>query len=371
MYATILEKVDCRERLSSDEGLWLLEHCGLHQLGTLANTVRERLWGDATYYNVNRHINYSNVCELDCAFCSFARKEGEEGAYAFSIDDIVQRAGEAMAYGATEVHMVGGLHPSLPFEWYCELLETLRHHYPSLHLKAFTAVEIDHFTRISGLSTEDVLTALSEAGLGSMPGGGAEVFSERVQQKLFADKIGAARWLEIHGAAHRLGIRTNATLLYGHIETNEEIIEHFRLLREQQDACEGFQTFIPLCYHPKNNRLSGSLSTGLRDLRVIATSRLMLDNFPHIKAFWIMMGLKLSQVALSFGIDDLDGTVVEERITHMAGATTPEGLTVPEIEAVIREAGRTPVERTTLYEAVHRDRPLGAMAAASGMPSPA
>ena len=354
MYTSIRDKVDSQQRLTPGEGLWLLEHCGIHQLGALANSVRERLWGDETYYNVNRHINYSNICELDCAFCSFSRKEGQEGAYAFSIEDIVSRAGEAVRSGATEVHMVGGLHPTLPFEWYCDLLRTLRGRYPDLHLKAFTAVEIDYFTKISGLGVEEVLTTLTDAGLGSMPGGGAEVFSQRVRAKLFAEKICAERWLEIHDIAHRLGIRTNATLLYGHIETNEEVIEHFRRLRELQDKHQGFQAFIPLCYHPKNNRLSGSLSTGLRDLRTIAVSRLMLDNFPHIKAFWIMLGLKLSQVALSFGVDDLDGTVVEERITHMAGASTPEGLTVQQIEAMIREAGRIPVERTTLYEPVQR-----------------
>lgn len=359
MYAAIQEKVDSGVRLALEEGLWLLRSCDVHRLGKLANSIRERLWGDKTFYNVNRHINYSNICVLDCAFCSFARKEGQEGAYEFSIEQIVEKAGEAVEFGATEVHMVGGLHPNLPFEWYPRMLLALHTRYPDLHLKAFTAVEIDYFSQLSGKNVEVVLRELIDAGLGSMPGGGAEVFSERVRKKLFPEKLGAERWLEIHDTAHRLGLRTNATLLYGHIETDEEIIEHFRRLREQQDRSGGFQTLIPLCYHPKNNRLGGSLSTGLRDLKVIATARLMLDNFPHIKAFWIMLGLKLSQVALSFGIDDLDGTVVEERITHMAGATTPEGLTVEEIESLIREAGRIPIERTTLYEVVKRDRPVG------------
>lgn len=358
MHRQIREKVEKKERLSPEEGVWLLRSCDVHRLGELADTVRVRLWGDRTFYNVNRHINYSNICALSCAFCSFRRSAGQEGAYAFGIDEILAKAGEAERAGATELHMVGGLHPTLPFEWYGEMLSAIRERYPSLHLKAFTAVEIDHFSHMTGRSVEEVLQVLIDSGLQSMPGGGAEVFSERVRRKLFAGKIGADRWLAIHESAHRLGLRSNATLLYGHIETDEEIIEHLCRLREQQDRSGGFQTLVPLCYHPENNRLGGTLSTGLRDLHVIATARLMLDNFAHIKAFWIMLGLKLSQVALAFGVDDLDGTVVEERITHMAGATTPEGLTVTEIEALICEARRTPVERNTLYEPVRRDRPL-------------
>ncbi len=361
MYDQIKEKIDAQQRLSPDEGLWLIQECDVHRLGSLANSVRERLWGNRTFYNVNRHINYSNICELNCAFCSFQRKRGQDGAYEFSIDEIVKRAGEAVEAGATEVHMVGGLHPDYRLEWYGEMLSALRSRYPELHLKAFTAVEIDYFAKISGKNVQEVLQYLIDCGLGSMPGGGAEVFSDRIQAKLFPDKTCAKRWLEIHDTAHRLGLRTNATMLYGHIETDEEIIEHMRILREQQDRSGGFQTFIPLAYHPKNNRLHGSLSTGLHDLRIVATARLMLDNFPHIKAFWIMLGVKLSQVALNFGIDDLDGTVVEERITHMAGATTPEGLTVREIEFLISEAKREPVERTTLYERVVRDSETGAV----------
>ena len=337
-------------RLNPEEGLTLLAEASLHDLGMQANAVRERLHGNVAYYNINRHINYSNICKSKCRFCAFSRSPGEDGAFQLTLDEILERAEQAAQAGATELHIVGGVHPSLPFDFYVEMLSELSRRFPLLHLKGFTASEIDHFARLSGLPVEEVLKRLIDVGLGSMPGGGAEVFSERIRARLCPDKIGTERWLAIHQTAHRLGLRTNATLLYGHIETDEELIQHLCILRQAQDETGGFQAFVPLAYHPEGNRLGGKGPTGQRSLRVIAISRLMLDNTPHIKAYWIMLGVRLAQVALSFGADDLDGTVVEEHITHMAGASSPQELTIKEIRASIEEAGRVPVERTSLYE---------------------
>ncbi len=337
-------------RISSDEGLDLLRNEPLHDLGRRADAVREQLHGNVAYYNVNRHINYSNICRSQCRFCSFSRKPDDEGAFELTLKDILERAQEAAESGATELHIVGGNHPSLPFEFYLDMLRELSRQFPSLHLKCFTASEIDHFSQISGLEIHEILHRLVEAGLNSMPGGGAEVASDRIRRALCPDKISMIRWLDIHQAAHRMGIPTNATMLYGHIETEEEIIQHLQLLREAQDKTGGFQAFVPLAYHPQGNRLGGRGPSGLRSLRIMAISRLMLDNVPHMKAYWVMLGTRLAQVALCFGADDLDGTVVDERITHMAGATSPRELTVREIRAFIEETGRIPVERTSLYE---------------------
>ncbi|MFH1742736.1 MAG: aminofutalosine synthase MqnE [bacterium] len=337
-------------RLGCEEGLALLRDVPFHDVGRLADSVKVGLHGNFCFYNINRHINYSNVCESGCRFCSFSRRPGEDGAFELTLDEIVAKAGEAQRDGATELHIVGGVHPTLPFEFYETMLTRLSETYPTIHLKCFTAAEINQFVKISGLETEEVLMRLKKAGLGSMPGGGAEIFSERLRQRLFPGKIDGDRWLDIHRTAHQCGLRTNATLLYGHIETDEEIIEHLCRLRDLQDETGGFQAFVPLAYHPERNRLGGRIPSGQRSLRVIATARVMLDNFPHIKAYWIMLGVKLAQVALSFGADDLDGTVVEEHITHMAGASSPQALTVEQIQHLISETGRIPVERTSLYE---------------------
>ena len=344
--ATVNEK----RRLSPSDGFALLRDIPLHDLGQRADRVRERLHGNVCFYNINRHIDYSNICRSACRFCSFSRRTGEQGAFELTLDEILEKAREAQQAGATELHIVGGVHPTLPFDFYVGMLARLSALVPPLHLKCFTAVEIDHFSKISGLGIEEVLSRLKSAGLGSLPGGGAEVFSERLRQRLFPDKIDADRWLEIHRTAHRRGLPTNATMLYGHIETDEEIIHHLCRLRELQDETGGFQAFVPLAYHPDANHLGGSEPSGQRSLRIIATSRLMLDNFPHLKAYWVMLGVKPAQVAISFGADDLDGTVVEERITHMAGASSPQELTVKQIQHLITETGREAVERTSLYE---------------------
>ncbi|MDI6829288.1 MAG: aminofutalosine synthase MqnE, partial [Armatimonadota bacterium] len=317
--------------------------------------VRRRLNGNRTYYVVNRHINYTNVCKNSCRFCAFSKNENDPGAYTLSIEEIIKKAEDAKReIGFTELHIVGGLHPSLPFDYYLTMLSEIKRRMPDVHIQAFTAVEIAHLSQISGLSVKDVLIELRNTGLGSLPGGGAEIFSPRVRAELCAEKLSAQGWLDVMRAAHELGIRSNATMLYHHIETPEETIEHLVRLRELQDETGGFLAFIPLAFHPKGTRIENlsKRSSGVEDLKVIAVSRLMLDNFPHIKVFWIMFGLKLAQVALSFGADDFDGTVVEEKITHSAGAETPEGLSVAEIVQLISETGTFPVERDTLYNEV-------------------
>jgi aminodeoxyfutalosine synthase len=330
----------------------------IFSLGEMANFVRRRRHGNVAYYNINRHINYSNICALACKFCEFQRKRGEEGAYEFSHEDVFRMAGEAVAAGATEVHIVGGLHPWLPFEWYLGMLRGLQARYSKLHLKAFTAIEINHFTKIARLSTREVLIALFEAGLGSMPGGGAEVFDDRVHDEVFKGKLRADGWMEVHRTAHELGIKTNATILYGHVETREERTRHLIALRELQKSAPGFQTIIPLSFIPEGSEL-GHLpgNTGLEDLKMLAISRLMLNNFDHVKAFWIMQSMKLSQVSLSWGVDDLDGTVVWYDITKREGGAgnKHQEQTVDTIKRLILEAGCVPVERDTLYRRVSRD----------------
>jgi aminodeoxyfutalosine synthase len=347
--------------LSFDDGMALWNTRDIFSLGELANHVRRQRHGNITYYNINRHINYSNICALACKFCEFQRKRGEAGAYEFSHEDVFRMAGEAVASGATEVHIVGGLHPWLPFDWYTGMLRSLRAKYPKLHLKAFTAIEINHFTKIARLSTREVLQALQEAGLGSMPGGGAEVFDDRVHDEVFKGKLRANGWLDVHRTAHELGLRTNATILYGHVETREERIRHLLALRDLQKEAPrgaGFQTIIPLSFIPEGSEL-GHLpgNTGLEDLKMLAISRLMLDNFDHVKAFWIMQSMKLSQVSLDWGVDDLDGTVVWYDITKReAGAgNRHQEQTVDSIRRLVVEAGYIPVERDTLYRRVIRD----------------
>lgn len=351
-------KLLAQERLSAADGMALFETRDLQSLGMLANSIRIARHGRNAFYNINRHINYSNICALSCKFCEFHRKRGEDGAYEYSAEQILEWADQAALAGATELHIVGGLHPWLPFNWYTELLAHLRRRHPQLHLKCFTAIEIDHFSRIARLSVKEVLTALKEAGLGSMPGGGAEVFDDRVHDAVFKGKLRSDGWLDIHRAAHELGIRTNATILYGHIETRRERIDHLLKLRELQDTAPGFQCIIPLSFVPDGSEL-GHLPgpTGLEDIKMLAVSRLMLDNFPHVKAFWIMQTMKLSQVSLNFGVDDLDGTVVWYDITKREGGlgNRHQEQTVNNIRRLIVEAGYIPIERDTLYRRVERN----------------
>ena len=355
----IYEKVEAAERLSFEDGVQLYETPDINGVGYLANIVRERQNGNFAYYNLNQHIDYSNVCILHarCHFCAFARKDMQaEGAWEMSVDEFLDKAMYSIDHGCTEIHSVGGLHPKLPFEYYLDMLRGLKKRMPQVHLKFFTAVEIHHFSRIFKMSIEEVLIALREAGLDSLPGGGAEIFAEETREKICPGKLSAEGWLEVHDIAHQLGISTNATMLYGHLETSEDRADHLIRLREQQDKSGGFVTFIPLAFHPDNTRMDYLPSTsGLTDLRNVAVSRLLLDNFPHIKVYWIMTGLKTAQIALSFGADDIDGTVTEEKITHMAGADTPEAISAEEIIQLIEEAGRISIERDTLYNEIIRE----------------
>jgi aminodeoxyfutalosine synthase len=352
----IAEKVVGAQRLSFDDGVRLYEHKDLLAVGRMADLVRERLHGDRVYYNINRHIEPTNVCATACAFCAFGRVATDPDAYEMTQEDVFERAAACVAEGATEVHIVAGLHPQFDLEWYQDVLRGLKARHPSLHLKCFTGVEIAYFSRLHHLSHETVLRRLMAAGLDSMPGGGAEIFAPEVRREICDNKCDADEWIEIHRTAHRLGLRSNCTMLYGHIERAEHRVDHVLRLRALQDETGGFQTFIPLAFHPANTALSHLPPPSSRlDLRVNAVSRLLLDNIAHIKAYWIMLGEKTAQIALSFGANDFDGTVVEEKIVHMAGAESPQALTVDRIRFLIREAGRTPVERDTLYNVVHRE----------------
>jgi aminodeoxyfutalosine synthase len=352
-FSDIASKVARGGRLSREEGLRLFRAPYLAAVGALANMVRERLHGDRTYYIVNRHINYTNVCVNRCRFCAFSRSPGEDGAYLLSIEDCVRKAESFRGGKVSEFHIVGGCHPDLGMDYYTGLLSALRERFPEVHLQAFTAVEIAHMARIAGLTVRHCLERLREAGLGSLPGGGAEVFSPRVRAELCPQKLPAEEWLEVMRAAHSLGLRSNCTMLYGHIERPSEAVDHLIRLRELQDETGGFLAFVPLAFHPAHTALEGRAGPSAYDhLRMAAVSRLLLDNVPHIKVFWIMVGLKVAQIALSFGADDVDGTVVEERITHAAGAETPEALTMEQIRGLIRGAGREPIARDTLYREV-------------------
>ncbi|QDU60730.1 Aminodeoxyfutalosine synthase [Planctomycetes bacterium Pan216] len=354
--SAIREKVDAGERLSREDGEFLYEQEDFFALGELANIVRERLNSNYTYYNINTHLNPTNVCVYRCRFCAFRSDLKDEKAYLMSDEEILERAGSAWNRGATELHIVGGLHHKKEFDWYKRVLAIIHEAYPDLHLKAYTAVEIDWFRRITGLSTREVLLELKEVGLGSLPGGGAEIFHPDVRDDICEHKADADGWLDIHREAHEIGIRSNATMLYGHIENVHHRVDHLIRLRELQDQTGGFQTFIPLAFHPENTGLSDIRKpSAIADLKTMAVSRLMLDNFPHIKAYWIMLGIGTAQLAQWFGADDLDGTVVHELIYHDAGATTPEALTVTQLRRLIEETNRVPVERDTLYHHIHRD----------------
>ncbi len=339
-------RVRAGARLGRDDGLFLYVRADLGPLRALADEVAVRKNGRRVTYAVNRHINYSNVCVHSCFFCAFARKHGEEGAYELSLAEMVDSARAAVAEGATEVHIVGGLHPDYPYEYYPALLRALRAACPTLSLKAFTAVELDYFARLARRPLPDVIEDLKAAGLSFVPGGGAEVLSDRVWKKLYRDKIPPARWLKIHREVHRAGLRSNATLLFGHIETAAEKVDHLLSVRALQDETGGFVSFIPLRFHPENTVLSSFPRAGTDAvLREVAVARLMLDNVRHVKAYWIMTGLAAARQALSSGADDFDGTVVQERITHMAGAETPQGLTEDDIRRIILAEGKEPVKR--------------------------
>lgn len=355
---SIRDKVHASERLTFDDGMALEHSADLFTLGELANVVRERKNGNVCYYNVNTHLNPTNVCVYRCQFCAFRADLKSPKGYVMSDEQIVQRAREATGRGATELHIVGGLHHLKPYEWYLNIIRIIHAEFPKLHLKAWTAVEWDWFQRLTKRPLRDLMIEMKDAGLGSLPGGGAEIFNPEVRNVLCEHKADAEEWLKVHRAAHSVGLRSNATMLYGSIEKPEHRIEHLLKLRELQDETGGFQTFIPLAFHPDNTRLSHiPKPSGLMDLRVMAISRLMLDNFAHVKAYWIMLGIKTAQVALSFGADDLDGTVVHEKIYHEAGSTSPQELTVAEIRRFIEEAGREPRERDTLYNDVVRAVP--------------
>lgn len=352
----IAARVLARERLSFEDGVRLYEHPDLLAVGRLADAVRRRLHGDVVYYNVNRHINPTNVCMQECAFCAFGRKAADPLAYEMSHQEVYERAAANVAQGATELHIVAGLHPLFDLGWYEECFRGLKQRFPQVHLKGMTAVEIAFFAKMERLSHAEVLRRLVDAGLGSLPGGGAEIFHPDVRRRICDNKCDADEWLEIHRTAHGMGLKSNCTMLYGHIEGPEHRVDHVLRLRALQDETGGFQTFIPLAFHPANTALAHlPAPTSRLDLRVMAVSRLLLDNIPHVKAYWIMLGPKTAQIALSFGADDLDGTVVEERIVHMAGATSPEELSAVELRRLITEAGRTPVERDTLYNRVVRE----------------
>jgi aminodeoxyfutalosine synthase len=354
---SIRRKVEAGGRLTFDEGMFLYRaDVPLAEVGELANLVRERKNGDRTYYNINTHLNPTNVCVYRCIFCAFRSDLRSPKGYLMSDEQILARGQEAVDCGATEMHIVGGLHHQMKYDWYLRLIRMLHDAFPRLHLKAWTAVEIDWFTRTSGKNIRAVLEEMIEAGLGSLPGGGAEIFHPEVRDKICEHKADAGRWIDIHRTAHELGLRTNATMLYGHVENAFHRVDHLIRLRELQDETGGFQTFIPLAFHPDNTGLSHiKKPSGVVDLRTMAVARLMLDNFDHIKAYWIMLGVGTAQTALAYGADDLDGTVRHELIYHDAGATTPEVLSVEDIRRLITEAGREPVERDTLYHRVVRD----------------
>src|SRR4051794_21043954 len=354
--AEVRAKVESGQRLSFDDGLSLEQSADLFTLGELANLVRERKNGNFAYYNVNTHLNPTNVCVYRCTFCAFRADLKSPKGYVMTDEQVLHRAEEADRRGATELHIVGGLHHLLPYDWYLNVVRIIHRHHPRLHLKAYTPVEWDWFSKLTKRPTADILAEFREAGLGSLPGGGAEIFHPEVRDQICEHKADAEAWFNTHREAHRLGLRSNATMLYGHIERPAHRIDHLIRLRELQDETGGFQTFIPLAFHPDNTKLSHiPKPSGLTDLRTIALARLLLDNFPHVKAYWIMLGIPIAQVAQSYGADDLDGTVVHEKIYHDAGSTSPQEITVTELRRLIEEAGRVPVERDTLCREVVRE----------------
>lgn len=351
MLREIERKILNQERINRDEALFLFNSNDLHSIGELAEEVSKRINQNRVYFIVNRHINPTNICVNRCRFCAFSRSKGEPNAYEMSIEEIVKNLKEAkqsLGY-LSEVHIVSGLHPDWQFEHYLDIIQQIKKEFPSIGVKAFTAVEVDYFSRISGLSIEETLEKLKEAGVDIMPGGGAEIFNSEVRAKICPEKISGERWLEIIKTAHNLGIKTNATMLYGHVESYEDRVDHLLRLRELQDQTGGFIAFIPLSYQPENTQIKVPYPSGIDDLKTIAVSRLVLDNIPHIKAYWIMLGEKLAQLALLFGADCLEGTVIEERIAHSAGARSKRGNTIEELVYLIKEIGKIPIERDSFY----------------------
>ena len=353
--AAIAAKVEAGERLTTDDALTLYQSDDLFALGRLADRANRAKNGERVYFNVNRHLNPTNVCVYtqNCKFCSFAATQKDERGYTMSDAQMLEAVAGMEAEGAREIHIVGGIHPRKDYGWYRGIISMLHAAHPEVHLKAWTAVEIDHFTRLTGMSVEEIIIDMREAGLGSLPGGGAEIFQEEIRERLCGKKSWTGRWLEVHETAHELGLRSNATMLYGHVESLADRVDHLDRLRDLQDRTGGFMAFIPLAYHPENNPLPvDTFTTGLDDLKTLAVARLFLDNFRHIKTYWIMVSEKLSQLGLRFGANDIDGTVVRERITHDAGGSTPEHMQQGELVRLIRKAGRVPVERDTVYEEI-------------------
>src|SRR5579859_7881560 len=351
----IADKVLAQERLSFEDGVALYRSSDILAVGWLANLVRERMWGDTTFFNVNRHINPTNVCVAACRLCAFGRKKDTDGSYTMALDEAWETAASGYSEAVTEFHIVGGLHPDLPFQYFLDLISGLKQRFPQVHLKAFTMVEVAYLARRAKLSIRETLEQMKAAGVDSLPGGGAEIFADRVRHIICDHKIDGDQWLETAKIAHQIGLKSNATMLYGHVENDEDRVDHLLKLRALQDETHGFQTFIPLAFHPDNTALQHlPKTTGMLDIKQIAVSRLVLDNFPHIKSYWQMVSAKMAQISLRFGADDMDGTVIEEKIYHDAGATTPQGMRREELERLIRAAGREPIERDTLYRPVTR-----------------
>ncbi len=351
----LAEKVKAGERLNFDDGVALYRSPDVLAVGWLANFVREKMHGDVAYFNVNRHINPTNVCVASCRLCAFGRKKGDAGTYTMALEEAWETAASGYTEAVTEFHIVGGLHPDLPFEYFMDLVRGLKVRFPQVHVKAFTMVEIAFLAKRGKMTIPEAIQRMKDAGVDSMPGGGAEIFADRVRHIICDHKIDGGEWLETAATAHRMGLRSNATMLYGHVENDEDRVDHLMRLRAVQDETGGFQTFIPLAFHPDNTVLGHiPKTTGMLDVRQIAVGRLMLDNFSHIKAYWQMMTPQIAQIALRFGADDVDGTVIEEKIYHDAGATTPQGMRRSDLIRLITEAGRVPFERDTLYRAVTR-----------------
>jgi aminodeoxyfutalosine synthase len=359
----IAEKIESHQRISDADALKLYQSNDLNALGVMASAVRERKNGNFATYILNRYINYSNLCILSCQFCAFAAKKRDAHAFERTTDDIVEAVRNALRLGITEVHMVGGLHPTLKKEWYLDLLRSVRALHPELHIKAFTAIEVRHFAeRVFRMSIEETLASLREAGLGSLTGGGAEIFDPVVRDEICRGKESAQEWLDVHRTWHRMGGHSTCTMLYGHIETLEQRVDHLRQLRELQDETGGFTGFVPFAFEPSTTILAHiKPASAFEQLRNLAVSRLYVDNIEHLTAYWVSMGLPLAQISLSYGVDDLHGTIMEEKIFHMAGAKTPQEQTVAELEHVIREAGREPMQRDSYYRHVDlARRPLSA-----------
>jgi aminodeoxyfutalosine synthase len=356
-FEDIRKKLESGQRLSAMDGEFLFRRdIDPHAVGELADIVRRRMNGNIAYYNLNAHVNPTNVCYYRCALCAYSRDDADRHAFVLSIDEIIEHGRKANAMGCTELHIVGGSHPDKPYEWYLQIIRELHAAFPGMHLKAWTAVEIDWFSKISKKPVKAVLEEMMVAGMGSMPGGGAEIFDPEVRTRICARKADARRWLAVHRTAHGLGMKSNASMLFGHIEAIEHRIDHLLQLRRLQDATGGFQTFIPLAFHPKNTQFPSLPGPSAIDvLRTVAVSRLMLDNFAHIKAYWVSLGVGTAQAALAYGADDFDGTVAQEKIHHAAGATSPESLTLAELQHLIAETGREPVERDTLFRRVKRE----------------